>query len=1064
MSFSTAKLLAEQGHTEWTHQIGSVAAPQSVPSSLRHARQHVEERLQQSIGRSRKGAKGDAKGSGQSTLGFAPAANLTSPKPSAVACHTNAIDVSDSEDECSTLDQQPLVLSALMVGRHFHREGNAALLEQGGETLHLCIEREPRNPHDPNALLLRVGTGLRSCGHLPREFARVLSPLLDDGIVASLAAEATTAELLAFSEVTLRAAPVRLLVHFASGCPAPARLSVAALAAAGPMAAVARPRRGDNDSVAKRTRPATQQSLLMNFGRGCSFRGGTLPSACLPSIIAGGHLFSIVMEQLNVVALFRMRWVDRHFRAAIDNAGHLTYRAAIERLLVGHSVAAPPYVDDRFQTALAAAATWASGCLRTDTVLEAICIDELGTLPQRLAGQLPENAGWQLLAGTIWTAPAKTRLALFRAALRCDEIRMDALRELVALLAMHALPSKLSHKEGRSLGDWRHYSDLLACNRLLESAGLKLPLPGLRIPSLRLTEEQEGIVSRLLKPTELLVISAFAGTGKTSTLRMYAMLRPHLKFLYICFNVSVREEAQRSFPSNVTCKNVHQLAFAGVGHRFKHKLRGDLRAEELLSSPLLDRLIQPSHACKEDTHRLECAVLCVNILQAYWNSAASHICEEHLPSPTTSLRKDDRLPEANILEVVRELWCQMCDTSNINVRMTHSGYLKLYSLSHPRLKSDVIMLDEAQDCNPAIGAIVVQQPCARILVGDEHQAIYGFLGAQDMLSARQLRTSGSSVGSVVRRQLTRSFRFGANIADAANFLLATWKAERRPLLGCSPHLGDVISEGIKDAALMELASREHVAYVARSNTSIFLQAIQADSAGLTLEWVGGVAGYQLDFLKDLCRLAISDSDPREREHIETGRIKSFRSFSAAKSFAKRIDDREFIARVGLVQQHHPELLLATFERLQVMAQRRERSSQPLPAHMVLTTVHKAKGLEWDNVVIADDFLQLSQTGSNDVDLQELNMLYVAVTRAKKKLFLCREIGVLYGPRSEAVALACADAALWGSCPFCGTDISALRNPRSLASELVLVGSASLRRSCSACVAHADTGVRALVQT
>ena len=57
--------------------------------------------------------------------------------------------------------------------------------------------------------------------------------------------------------------------------------------------------------------------------------------------------------------------------------------------------------------------------------------------------------------------------------------------------------------------------------------------------------------------------------------------------------------------------------------------------------------------------------------------------------------------------------------------MTHAGYLKLFQLSRPILGRtyDVIMLDEAQDSNPCIASIVLRETgCARILVGDSHQA------------------------------------------------------------------------------------------------------------------------------------------------------------------------------------------------------------------------------------------------------------------------------------------------------------------------------------------------------
>lgn len=58
-----------------------------------------------------------------------------------------------------------------------------------------------------------------------------------------------------------------------------------------------------------------------------------------------------------------------------------------------------------------------------------------------------------------------------------------------------------------------------------------------------------------------------AGTGKTTTLVKYAEQRPHLRFLYVAFNKSVANEAQRRFPSNVISKTVHSLAFADIGKR-----------------------------------------------------------------------------------------------------------------------------------------------------------------------------------------------------------------------------------------------------------------------------------------------------------------------------------------------------------------------------------------------------------------------------------------------------------------------------------------------------------------
>ena len=65
---------------------------------------------------------------------------------------------------------------------------------------------------------------------------------------------------------------------------------------------------------------------------------------------------------------------------------------------------------------------------------------------------------------------------------------------------------------------------------------------------------------------------------------------------------------------------------------------------------------------------------------------------------------------------------------------------------------------------------------------------------------------------------------------------------------------------------------------------------------------------------------------------------------------------------------------------------------PLISEIVLSTAHKAKGLEFPIVILADDFLPhssdltLEQMSLNE-HRENLNILYVAATRATKELIL-----------------------------------------------------------------------------
>lgn len=99
--------------------------------------------------------------------------------------------------------------------------------------------------------------------------------------------------------------------------------------------------------------------------------------------------------------------------------------------------------------------------------------------------------------------------------------------------------------------------------------------------------------------------------------------------------------------------------------------------------------------------------------------------------------------------------------------VTHDTYLKLYQLSNPNLSSryTTVLFDEAQDANPVTSALVLRQACRVVLVGDTHQQIYRFRGADNAMQAPQLENAD-------RLWLTHSFRFGPEVAQVANRLLA----------------------------------------------------------------------------------------------------------------------------------------------------------------------------------------------------------------------------------------------------------------------------------------------------
>lgn len=279
------------------------------------------------------------------------------------------------------------------------------------------------------------------------------------------------------------------------------------------------------------------------------------------------------------------------------------------------------------------------------------------------------------------------------------------------------------------------------------------------------TPEQAAVIAW---KGERLVVCAFAGSGKTTTLRRYAEKNPTERMLYIAYNRAIRDEAEQKFPFNVTCKTSHQLAWPTVGKHYSHRLINSLR---------LTDVARALNSCNWLLARLT-----LNVLNRFMCSAATDITPEHMPDP------DDckGLQPGQILLSAKKIWAMMSDRQE-DFPVTHDIYLKLYQLNKPNLSSryTTLLFDEAQDANPVISAIVLNQTCRVVLVGDTHQQIYRFRGADNAMQAPQLENSD-------RLWLTHSFRFGPEVAGVANRLLAlkgethqiTGKGGRRP---CSAH-------------------------------------------------------------------------------------------------------------------------------------------------------------------------------------------------------------------------------------------------------------------------------------
>ncbi|WP_242908707.1 UvrD-helicase domain-containing protein [Actinomadura terrae] len=473
----------------------------------------------------------------------------------------------------------------------------------------------------------------------------------------------------------------------------------------------------------------------------------------------------------------------------------------------------------------------------------------------------------------------------------------------------------------------------------------------------QLTDEQTAVVDGY-QAGERLVVDALAGSGKTRTLRACAERSPGRGGTYVAYNKAIQVEADRSFPANTLCRTAHSLAFNAVGYTLAEKLRRPRqRARDVARILGIKRRVITvnalGHPAAVDVPQL--ARLVTDTVGRFCHSADYSISNRHVPH-VTGLGRDGQAEVADVVVgYAAAAWSDLCGPSGA-LKLQHDHYLKFWHLTRPVIASDVIYLDEAQDANPVISDIVqAQQHAQLILVGDRHQQLYGWRGAQDAMTGFDGR----------RLALTKSFRFGDAIADEANVWLAALGSNLR-VVGHDPIPSTVGPLSLDDVS----------AVLCRTNAGTIREAVRAEDRGLKPAVVGGA-------LK-LARLAEAADELRREGRTWHPELAAFNSWDEVVDYAATEAAGENLAT--LVN------LITTYGAAEILRIIGTLAPTEDAADVVLSTGHKAKGREWTSVQIAEDFKPNPRRHPETGELVEPEMTdearmlaYVAVTRAQMRL-------------------------------------------------------------------------------
>ncbi len=455
-----------------------------------------------------------------------------------------------------------------------------------------------------------------------------------------------------------------------------------------------------------------------------------------------------------------------------------------------------------------------------------------------------------------------------------------------------------------------------------------------------------------------LVLQAGAGCGKSSTLKMIARSDPRRRMTYVAYNSAIAADARRSFPGTVLCKTGHGLAFdPRYGRRLQRPRQTAHQAAQALDVRSILGIIGATPTIPTDLGHPKAMTskvimrMALDTVERYCHSADAEIAAKHIQRYDGLTKRQARAElEKLVLPVARAAWEDLKQDDSV-LNLSHDHYLKMWALTKPSIPTDVVLLDEAQDTNDVLSAVLLNQEHAqRIAVGDSAQQIYSWRGANDALE-KFVRELGCP-----ELTLSQSFRFGPAIAARANIWLRLIDAPLR-LTGWEA----------AESAVGQLDAPD--AILCRTNAGAMGIVMEGLAIGRKVALVGGGG--------DIKRLAWAAEALQGGQPTDHPELCGFASWDDVRQYAAE-EDGSLEVLVKLIDEHGPTRIAAAADGLCSEQQ----------AELVVSTAHRSKGREWPAVRIHADFRAPKPdqaTGLVILPREEARLAYVAVTRAREQL-------------------------------------------------------------------------------
>jgi len=465
------------------------------------------------------------------------------------------------------------------------------------------------------------------------------------------------------------------------------------------------------------------------------------------------------------------------------------------------------------------------------------------------------------------------------------------------------------------------------------------------------TAEQSAILTAVRDGSDNLMLNAYAGTGKTTTLELIDAVAREAPALYLVFNKRNADEAIAKQKDDAGMRNTTVIrTLNSLGHRIWAQACGGKKLD-LPRSKVKDIFYDLANSAPKGARNEMWSVYSEVIDGVAMAKALGYVPDGKFPTARRLIDQGpfhaalDTKPDDFVADLIDAVLTK-------SIQLAYNGVIDYNDqLYMPALfggifpKFPLVMVDEFQDLSPVNHALLDKLVHGRVIgVGDRLQNIYGFRGAK----AAGMDDACDKF-SCVNLPLSVSFRCPQAVVEAAR-----WHAPDFQWIRPGGHVENLPSLHGPDV-------HPNVAFLCRNNAPLFRLAFQLITSGHSVNVAGSDIGPRLvgmmkrlgsDEMNQAQTLAAIDDWLAEREAKESKSAHDYaecmrvfarqgRSLGQAISYAEHL-----FAQSGTIQ---------------------------------LLTGHKSKGMEFETVYILDPWLCKPEPQDN-------NLRYVMQTRSLDTLF------------------------------------------------------------------------------